>query len=159
MMLLSPLLTFITRIGRQMNLQRIKTAAKPSKPVDFVTFSIDYWGRLPRPLQKRIPIDLAFIDIMGVIKGSASVDSNLEPLSRDAYINKRWRLAPNFATDSERNAVYTLYEHYENIKHIRKEVDNVDRVISVLKALGKDPELQEKVEGFLDEIYVDGKLT
>lgn len=102
-------------------------------------------------------MDLAFIDIMGVIKGSASLASDLKPLSRDAYMAKRWKLAPNFTTESDRKAVYTLYEHYEKIKMGRGEVDDTDRVIRVLEALRKDPELLQTVEMFLDEVYVDGK--
>lgn len=93
---------------------------------------------------------------MGVIKGSASQSSNFEPLSREEYINRRWKLAPNFATDSERNAVYSLYERYEKLKRIREEVDGTDRVIHVLTELKKNPELRETVESFLDEVYVDG---
>lgn len=102
-------------------------------------------------------MDLAFIDIMGVIKGSASLDSNLEPLTREAYTSRRWKLAPNFYTESDRKAVYTLYEHYEKIKISRREVDDTDRVIRVLKALKGDPELYRTVETFLDEVYVDGR--
>lgn len=104
-------------------------------------------------------MDLAFIDIMGVIKGSASLASNLEPLSRNSYTTRRWKLAPNFTTDSDRKAVYTLYEHYERIKMGRGEVDDADRVIRVLESLKKDPELHRTVETFLDEVYVDGKRT
>lgn len=130
---------------------------RASQPVNFITFSLEYWQRLPTALTRRIPMDLAFIDIMGVIKGSASLASNLEPLSRDAYIARRWKLAPNFTTDSDRKAVYTLYEHYEKIKMGRGEVDDTDRVIRVLEALKKDPELFRTVEMFLDEVYVDGK--
>lgn len=132
---------------------------KASKPVNFTTFSLEYWQHLPTALTCRIPVDLAFIDIMGVIKGSASLASNLEPLSRDSYTARRWKLAPNFTTDSDRKAVYTLYEHYERIKMGRREVDDTDRVIRVLKSLKKDPELHRTVETFLDEVYVDGKCT
>lgn len=102
-------------------------------------------------------MDLALIDIVGVIKGSASLASNLEPLSRDAYTTRDWRLAPNFTTESDRKAVYTLYEHYEKIKTGRGEADDTDRVIQVLEALKKDSELQKAVEKFLDEVYIDGK--
>lgn len=102
-------------------------------------------------------MDLALIDIMGVIKGSASLASNFEPLSRDAYTARDWRLAPNFTIENDRKAVYTLYEHYEKIKASRGEADDTDRVIRVLEALNKDSELQQVVEKFLDEVYIDGK--
>lgn len=139
------------------NGRRTGVLSKTSQSVNFTTFSLEYWQRLPTALTRRIPMDLAFIDIMGVIKGSASLASDLKPLSRDAYMAKRWKLAPNFTTDSDRKAVYTLYEHYEKIKMGRGEVDDTDRVIRVLEALKKDPELLQTVEMFLDEVYVDGK--
>lgn len=97
-------------------------------------------------------MDLALIDIVGVIKGST-----LKPLSRDAYITRNWRLAPNFTTENDRNTVYTLYEHYEKIKTGRGETDESDRVIRVLEALEEDPELHKVVETFIDEVYIDGK--
>ncbi|KAL0640852.1 hypothetical protein Q9L58_000159 [Maublancomyces gigas] len=102
----------------------------------------------------RIPKDLAFVEIMGVIKGSASLASNLEPLSRDEYLYRRWRLAPNFERD-DRDAVYSLYEFYERMKKTRGETDNIDRVIHIMKALNKNPELRCVVGGLLDEVYVD----
>lgn len=130
---------------------------KASKPVNFTTFSLEYWQRLPTALTCRIPVDLAFIDIMGVIKGSASLASNLKPLSRNSYTTRRWKLAPNFTTDSDRRAVYTLYEHYERLKMGRGEVDDTDGVIRVLEAFKRNPELCQTVEMFLDEVYVDGE--
>lgn len=97
------------------------------------------------------------MEIMGVIKASVSSVSNLEPLSRGEYLGKRWKAAPSFATDSERDAVYSLYEHYERLKKSREEIDNLDRVINVVKVLGKNPELRGRVERLLDEVYVDGE--
>lgn len=107
-------------------------------------------------MTKKIPKDLAFVEIMGVIKGSASLASNLEPLSRDEYLCKRWRLAPNFERD-DRDTVYSLYEFYERMKKTRGETDNIDRVIHIMKALNENPELRCVVGGLLDEVYVDGK--
>jgi hypothetical protein len=100
---------------------------------------------------------MAYIDIMGVIKGSASLDTNLEPLSRDVYTTKRWKLAPNFTKESERSTVYSLYESYEKVKQARGEIDETDRVIRIFKSLRESPELQEDIVSLLHEIYVDGK--
>lgn len=97
------------------------------------------------------------MEIMGAIKGSMSFVSNLKPLSRDEYINKRWRAAPSFATDNERDAVYSLYEIYERQKRTRGEIDSIDRVIDVARALDKNPDLRRRIEKFLDEVYVDGE--
>lgn len=125
--------------------------------IDFSDFKTKYWRRFPAHLRKGIVEDLAFMEIMGVIKGSMSFVSNPEPLSRDDYINKRWRAAPSFATDNERDAVYSLYENYERLKMSRSEIDNIDRVIHAAKELNKNPDLQRRVEKFLDEVYVDGE--
>lgn len=125
--------------------------------IDFTDFKIEYWRRFPARFTKGILEDLAFMEIMGVIKGSMSFVSDPEPLSRDAYINKRWKLAPSFATDGERDAVYSIYESYERLKKTRSETDNIDRVIHVAKALNKNPDLWRRVEKFLDEVYVDGE--
>lgn len=92
---------------------------------------------------------------MGVIKGSASLASNLKPLSREEYLCRRWRLAPNFES-GDRDTVYSLYEFYEKLKKTRGEIDNIDRVIRIMKALDKNLELRQSVEGLLDEVYVDG---
>jgi hypothetical protein len=118
---------------------------------------LEYWWRFPGDLQRRVQVDLAYVDIMGVIKGAASLDTNLEPLTRDIYTAKRWKLAPNFAHENDRNIVYSLYEYYEKRKKARGEFDDIDRVISIFKSLRRSPEIQEQVEGLLHEIYVDGK--
>lgn len=149
-------LIFITRANNPSTSQYGRSYGRTLRPVDFTTFSIDYWRRLPHNLTKRIPKDLAFVEIMGVIKGSASLASNLESLSRDEYLYRRWRLAPNFERD-DRDAVYSLYEFYERMKKTRGETDNIDRVIHIMKALNKNPELRCVVGGLLDEVYVDGK--
>jgi superfamily I DNA/RNA helicase len=95
------------------------------------------------------------MDIMGVIKGTASVETKFEPLSRGSYCEKRWSLAPNFKSQ-ERDTVYSLYERYESIKKKRGEIDDADRVMRVLKALENYTELREQVVWLLQEVYVDG---
>jgi hypothetical protein len=125
--------------------------------VNDTVFRLEYWWRFPVALRRRIQVDLAYVDIMGVIKGAASLDTNLEPLTRDTYTAKRWKLAPNFTRESERNAVYSLYESYEKQKKARGEFDDVDRVIRIFKSLRRSPEIRQEVEELLHEIYVDGK--
>jgi len=130
---------------------------------DFTKFSIEYWGRLSPKLRKGIPADLAFLEIMGVIKGSVSRATDFEPLSREQYLGHRWRLA-NFASERDRDAVYDIYEWYERAKDKRGDIDQADRVIKVMKALEAfrssgvpgDGEFERKIRSLLDEIYVDG---
>ncbi|KAF8539048.1 hypothetical protein BDD12DRAFT_981228 [Trichophaea hybrida] len=141
------LYTFLTNFNLTSRLHNIKNSRQ------------EYWRRLPGILTRRIPADMAYVDIMGVIKGSASLDTNLEPLSRDVYTAKRWKLAPNFTKEIERNAVYSLYESYEKIKQKRGEIDDTDRVIRIFKSLRESPELQEDVVRLLHEIYVDAGDT
>jgi thymidylate synthase len=119
---------------------------------------MEYWRRFPPSLTRKVPLGLVYLDIMGVIKGSASRETNFEPLSREQYINKRWRLAPNFASREGRNSLYTLYERYEKTKMWRGEQDDIDRVVHIFKQLEQNPALRSEVTSLLDEIYVDGKF-
>ncbi|RPB01630.1 hypothetical protein L873DRAFT_637612 [Choiromyces venosus 120613-1] len=100
---------------------------------------------------------------MGVIKGSISLATNFEPLSRKEYLEKRWRVAPNFATERERDAVFDIYEWYERAKKKRGDIDQADRMIKVMKAFEtfkssdtkEDRNFEKKIRRVLDEIYVD----
>ncbi|KAF8241597.1 hypothetical protein K440DRAFT_665246 [Wilcoxina mikolae CBS 423.85] len=132
---------------------------KGPPPVNDITFRLEYWRRFWGVLTRNIQVDMAYLDIMGVIKGSASLETNLEPLSREAYISKRWKLAPNFTRERDRSTVYSLYESYEKKKKKRGEFDDIDRVIRIFKSLRESPELQRDVEGVLHEIYVDAGDT
>ena len=109
-------------------------------------------------------MDLAFLEIMGVIKGSVSRDTDFEPLSREKYLGLRWRLAPSFASERERHTIYDIYEWYERAKNKCGDTDQVDKVIKVAKtleafraseALGESA-FERKIRSVLDEIYVDG---
>ncbi|RPB01636.1 P-loop containing nucleoside triphosphate hydrolase protein [Choiromyces venosus 120613-1] len=138
-------------------------SSKFTQVIDFKRFKLEYWQHLPSKLKRGIPVDLAFLEIMGVIKGSISSASNFEPLSREEYLGKRWRLAPNFASMQERAAVYDIYEWYERKKKKLYDIDQTDRVIKVMKALEtfkssdkeEDRNLEKKIRRVLDEIYVD----
>jgi len=55
-------------------------------------------------------VDLAFLEVMGVIKGSVSRATDFEPLSREEYLGLRWRLGPSIASERERNTIYDIYE-------------------------------------------------
>ncbi|PWW77615.1 hypothetical protein C7212DRAFT_362777 [Tuber magnatum] len=140
-------------------------SSKCTRVIDFMKFNIEYWEHLPPKLKKRIPVDLAFLEIMGVVKGSVSPATNFEPLSRQDYLGKRWRLAPNFATERERGAVYDIYEWYERAKKKRGDIDQADRIIRVMKALeafrssgiSEDNVFEQNTRRILDEIYVDAQ--
>ncbi|CUS08892.1 unnamed protein product [Tuber aestivum] len=126
---------------------------KCDRVIDFVRFSVEYWEYMSPRLKKGIPADLAFLEIMGVIKGSASPATDFEPLSREEYLGKRWRLAPNFASEWERGAVYDIYEWYERTKKKNGDIDQADRIIRVTKAL--EEFRSSEIFSILDEIYVD----
>jgi hypothetical protein len=145
------------RLDDIQNGRRARPIAQLTRQVDYTAFRINYWKHLPLALTRKIPVDLAFVDIMGVIKGSASSHTNLKPLSRKDYVMKRWKLAPNFSLERERDCVYSIYEHYEAIKSKRGELDDTDRVVHIFKALLNNDYLREQVEGLLHEVYVDGK--
>jgi len=129
-----------------------------------VKFNIEYWGCLSPRLKRGISVDSAFLEIMGVIKGSVSQSTCFEPLSRDEYLGLRWRLAPSFASERERHTVYDIYEWYERAKKKRGDIDQVDRIIKVMKALEGfrssevlgESAFERKIRSVIDEIYVDG---
>ncbi|RPB01648.1 hypothetical protein L873DRAFT_644024 [Choiromyces venosus 120613-1] len=109
--------------------------SKSTRVIDHKRFKLEYWEPMSPKLKRGIPVDLAFLEIMGVIKGSISSATKFEPLSREEYLEKRWRLAPNFASTQERAAVYDIYEWYERKKKKRYDIDQTDRMIKVMKAL------------------------
>ncbi|KAF8541740.1 hypothetical protein BDD12DRAFT_946309 [Trichophaea hybrida] len=143
------------KLGGNRTRTRARLLSNNLRTVDYDAFRMDYWRRFPASLTRKVPIGLAFLDIMGVIKGSASRETNFEPLSREGYIYKRWKLAPNFATREGRDSLYTLYQHYEKYKKRCGEVDDIDRVVNVLKGLEQNPVLRREIESFVDEVYVD----
>lgn len=145
------------RLNDIQNGRRARPIAQLTRQVDYAAFRISYWKHLPLVLTRRIPVDLAFVDIMGVIKGPTSTHTNLKPLSREDYVTGRCKLAPNFSLERERDNVYSIYERYETIKRNRDELDDIDRVVHIFKALMDSPHLRGQVERLLHEVYVDGK--
>lgn len=125
--------------------------------VDDFIFETVYWKHFPDSLKKQVSMSLAYADIMGVIKGSACLEKKLQPLSKEEYMSGRSKNAPNFALQSQRSAVYSLYESYERLKNSLDQVDNLDRVISILGCLNKCPGFRAQIRTIINEIYVDGQ--
>ncbi|RPB01641.1 P-loop containing nucleoside triphosphate hydrolase protein [Choiromyces venosus 120613-1] len=137
--------------------------SKCARPIDFMKFNLEYWEPLSAKLKRGIPADLVFLEIMGVIKGLIVAATDFEPLSREEYLGVRWRMAPYFATERDRAAVYDIYEWYERAKKKRGDIDQADRIIKVMKALEafrssgilEDKRFERNIRRMLDEIYVD----
>ncbi|KAL8997770.1 MAG: hypothetical protein Q9169_003019 [Polycauliona sp. 2 TL-2023] len=123
--------------------------------VDFPKFREDYWPVLGRDNERKLPISLVFAEIMGVIKGSNASALTLTPLTCEQYLQQSSRVAPAFVDEADRLALYKLYMKYENLKHERTEVDYVDRVLDVLKALEKTTVLKSILGTAVHEIYID----
>lgn len=150
------LLSLIENTVRAFNRSAISPVDEhPKQLVDFETFSTVYWPRLPSHVTKKLPVALVFAEIMGVIKGSTASRKLLSPLSRSEYLKRSSRLAPTFALDSDRSALYDFYEAYESYKERHSGIDYVDRVIYVLKAIRKDERLRETLSKAFDEIFID----
>ena len=123
--------------------------------VDFQAFKLEYWPRLPANLVKKIPIELAFAEIMGIIKGSISSRESLQPLLRKEYLELGSRVAPTFTLESERSWVYDLFEKYQDLKLRRQELDGIDRVTKVISVVRENQQLKTRLGTTFDEIYVD----
>ena len=96
---------------------------------------------------------------MGVIKGSARSLGSLAALHQEEYVARSRRLAPTFVLDDERKRIYSVFESYEALKTSRREVDDVDRVVNVLKVLRRDANARALMGSAFDEIYIDGKVS
>ena len=64
-------------------------------------------------------------------------------------------MAPNFTLESEKSRVYDIFEKYHILKLRRQELDGVDRVIELIKAVRENQKLQNYLEATFDEIYID----
>lgn len=125
--------------------------------IDYQSFELDYWPRFAQSVTKGLPVALVFAEIMGVIKGSATSLESLAALHREEYVTRSRRLAPTFVLDDERKRIYSVFESYEALKTSRGEMDDVDRVINVLKVLRRDTNVKALLGSAFDEIYIDGK--
>lgn len=105
-----------------------------------------------------MPAALAFMEIIGVIKGSAtrrhSSPPYFRPLSREEYQDKRHKIS---TVTIDRKWLYDLYERYEELKRGLGDMDDVDRAMSVLEAISGNLDLRGKIEKAFDEVYVDGR--
>lgn len=131
-----------------------------SKPriVDFNIFKTEYWGSLSGMVPSACSPELLFAEIMGVIKGSNVSAKSLRSLTRGQYIGKNHKASPAFASEAERVKVYAAFERFEKQKKLRKEIDELDRVIALLKSFKDNIELAQLIRCCFEEIYVDGKL-
>ena len=92
-----------------------------------------------------------------MIKGSARSLESLAALNQEEYVARSRRLAPTFVSDDERTRIYGVFESYEALKTSRGEVDDVDRVVNVLKTMRRDANVKSLLGSAFDEIYIDGK--
>ena len=125
------------------------------KVLTFQDFKLDYWQSLPSHLKKDISTDLAFSEIMGVIKGSKFSRSTLSPLTRDDYVNLSERIAPNFTLQEDRHQIYSLYERFEEFKSQTETIDGIDRICTLLEAIRKQPRLRQLLASTFEEVYID----
>ena len=126
-----------------------------TKFVDFRSFTLDYWPRLPKHLVKKLPVELAFAEILGTIKGSLLSLSTLKPLSRQEYLDMSSRVAPTFNSVDERICVYDIFEKYQELKAHRRESDGVDRVVKLIRPIRESQRLRSFLGDTFDEFYVD----
>ncbi|KAI4256107.1 MAG: hypothetical protein L6R42_006401 [Xanthoria sp. 1 TBL-2021] len=145
----------LQRDGLQNDVNQGKAKETREDCVDFPKFREEYWPILARDNEQRLPISLVFAEIMGVIKGSSALALSLGPLTCEEYLQQSSRIAPSFAAETDRLALYKLFGRYESLKLERDEVDYVDRVLDVFRALNKTPVLKQILRAALDEIYVD----
>ena len=128
---------------------------RDAQSVDFYAFKLYYWPKFPPPLVKNLSVELAFAEIMGVIKGSIFTIKTLKPLPRDEYLNLTSRVAPMFTLQSEKSQVYDVFEKYETLKFSRREQDGADRVVKAIAALRQRQNVRALLGAAFDEIYVD----
>ncbi|KAL9130021.1 MAG: hypothetical protein Q9175_007131 [Cornicularia normoerica] len=130
-------------------------SAHQRQTVDFYAFKLDYWSRLPQYLTKDLSVNLVFAEIMGVIKGSVSSRESLAPISQDEYLTRSCRMAPTFVSEAERLCVYDIFRLYEKLKIEWGDVDYIDRVVRILKAVRRDSSLNQLLRSTFDEVYID----
>lgn len=124
--------------------------------MDYVVFKEAYWVQFPSGIRGGLESDLVFAEIMGVIKGAASLLTGLKPLSREQYKTMSARLAPTFVNKADRDTIYGIYERYENKKANNSDYDGIDRVKNIIRELNEDISLRRKLESIFEEVYVDG---
>jgi len=124
--------------------------------INYNVFSTQYFRKAYQDRGGGFEPDLVFAEILGIIKGSTSIERDFKPLSREEYLRVSTRKAPVFTDEASRDRVYSIYEEYERRKRSLGDLDDIDRVIKVLKSLEGQPELMGQVQSLFDEVYVDG---
>lgn len=110
-------------------------------------------------------MDLAFLEIMGVTKNSAFRAPDFKLLTRKEFLGASSRLVPTFVLEQEGHPVYDIYKWYERGKNKCGDIDQVDRMIKVIKnfeafrssEVPGDSAFERKIGSVLDEISVDGE--
>ncbi|KAL8775630.1 MAG: hypothetical protein Q9209_000126 [Squamulea sp. 1 TL-2023] len=123
--------------------------------VDFPKFKAEYWETLSLENPRKLPVSLVFAEIMGVIKGSNTSATSLSPLTCDQYLRQSCRIAPAFAAEPDRIALYRIFKNYERLKFERDEIDYADRVLNILRALKRNSVLKQILAAAVDEVYID----
>lgn len=131
-------------------------AGKSRRLVDYVIFKEAYWVHFPSSTRGGLEPDLVFAEIMGVIKGAASLLTGLKALSKEEYRTTSARLAPTFAKTADRDTVYRIFERYESTKANNGDYDGIDRVRTIIGELNENVSLKRKLESIFEEVYVDG---
>lgn len=127
---------------------------RKSQVVDFEVFSEQYWGQFSAKLTSGVSPTLAFMEIIGVIKGSACHSIDFQPLTREKYLQEGHRISP---IEVDRDLIYNIYERYEKVKRDHGDIDDIDRARDVLKGMAKNRDVRNRIEKAFDEIYIDGK--
>ncbi|KAF8459699.1 hypothetical protein BDZ91DRAFT_741800 [Kalaharituber pfeilii] len=127
-----------------------------SEFVDFNFFQKVYWPQLlyQNASEYHLEAGIVFSEIMGVIKGAASMRNGLKPLSREEYLTRSPNLAPAFPTPVMREMIFNLYSQYERRRKQRGDEDAMDQMINILHGVRRYG-LEERLRNIIQEIYVD----
>lgn len=127
---------------------------RKSQVVDFEVFSEQYWELFPTNLTRGVSPTLAFMEIIGVIKGSACRSIDFQPLTRERYLQDGHKISP---IGVDRDLIYNIYLRYEKVKRDYGDIDDIDRARDVLNGMAKNRDVRNRIEKAFDEIYIDGK--
>ncbi|KAF8459690.1 P-loop containing nucleoside triphosphate hydrolase protein [Kalaharituber pfeilii] len=134
----------------------IREQKNVSEFVDFHFFKKVYWPHLSyqSASQHHLEAGIVFSEIMGVIKGAASMRNGLKPLSKDEYLTRSPTLAPAFPTPVMREMIFNLYSQYERRRKQRGDEDAMDQMINILHGVRRYG-LEKRLRNIIHEIYVD----
>ncbi|KAJ5980108.1 hypothetical protein N7481_007406 [Penicillium waksmanii] len=132
-----------------------KSNLKPTPVIDFDIFKYEYWGCLSASAPQGCPPELIFAEIMGVIRGSRICAKDLRALSREEYVPRESKVSPAFPGVADREKAFDVYERYERLKKQRGQIDDLDRVMDVLKYIMENPSFASQLRRCFEAIYVD----